>query len=68
MEQNRLAVHETIELHELLSFKTLCMTKSKAMQALVSDAGLKALMQEDIDQSIGAVRELKGLLATAKPQ
>nr|WP_313781745.1 hypothetical protein [Paenibacillus larvae] len=40
MAQQGLAVHETLEVHELLTFKNTCMTKSVAMQGLVSDPAL----------------------------
>jgi similar to spore coat protein len=60
---NRYGVHETLELHEVTSFKTLCMTKSKTMQALVSDPELKALMQQDVQLSTRQLQELSGLLS-----
>lgn len=31
------ALHEMLEVHEMAAFKTVCMTKSKTMQALVTD-------------------------------
>lgn len=62
---NRYGVHETLELHELTAFKTLCLTKSKTMQALVSDAELKTLMQQDVQMSTRQLQELDGLLANA---
>lgn len=64
---NQLAPHETLELHELLSFKTVCMTKAQTMQNLVSDAELKQLLQEDVRNSVPAIEELKNLL-TNNPQ
>jgi hypothetical protein len=35
--QQGLATHETLEMHELLAFKNVCLTKSQTMQALVKD-------------------------------
>jgi similar to spore coat protein len=52
------ALHETLEVHEMAAFKTVCMTKSKTMQALVSDLELKEILQEDVELS---TRQLQGL-------
>lgn len=59
--QHNLGPHETMEVHEVLNFKTICMSKSKMMQGLVFDQELKALMEKDVQQSMKAVRELRGL-------
>lgn len=56
-----LAPHESMELHEILNFKTLCLAQSKLMQGLVFDQDLRALMQKDVEQSIRALQELAGL-------
>lgn len=37
----KLGVHEKLELHELLTFKTTCLTKAQTMIPLVSDTNLK---------------------------
>ncbi|GAB7386287.1 spore coat protein CotF [Bacillaceae bacterium] len=58
-----LAVHETMELHEILTFKTVCMTKSKTLQGFVTDEDLKSLMQADVEQSTRAIHELQNLLS-----
>jgi similar to spore coat protein len=60
-----LAPHESMELHEALNFKTLCLAKSKLMQGLVFDQDLKALMQKDVEQSIQAIIELQAVYARA---
>ena len=67
MTQN-FALHETLELHEVSAFKAVCMTKSKTMQALVSDPDLKNLLQEDVQLSTRQLEELNGLLAKAIQQ
>ncbi|WP_249226458.1 hypothetical protein [Alicyclobacillus mengziensis] len=41
MAKDEWALHETLELHELLAFKNVCMTKSVTMPVLVSDESLK---------------------------
>ncbi|GIP38551.1 spore coat protein F-like protein YraG [Paenibacillus sp. J31TS4] len=60
-----LAPHESLELHEALNFKTLCLAKSKLMQGLVFDQELKALMQKDVEQSAQAIAELQTVYAKA---
>lgn len=63
MLHSTLAPHESMEIHELLNFKTVCLTKSKMMQGLVFDRDLKALMQKDVEQSIRAIADLQALYA-----
>jgi similar to spore coat protein len=58
-----LAMHETLELHELTVFKTCCLTKSSTMSALVTDPELKTLMQRDVATSKKHVQDLQGLLS-----
>ena len=58
MEREDLALHETMESHELLNFKTVCLLRSKLMQGLCFDNELKALMEKDVQQSIKDVNEL----------
>jgi similar to spore coat protein len=58
----KLGVHETLELHELLTFKTLCATKSSTMGALVSDNQLKTLLQQDTKLSKQHINELQTIL------
>lgn len=59
MEKKSLAYHETMETHEVLNMKTVCLLKSKLMQGLCFDNDLKALMEKDVQQSIAAINELK---------
>ncbi|OPX83816.1 MAG: hypothetical protein A4E53_04418 [Pelotomaculum sp. PtaB.Bin104] len=65
MALHNFALHETMELHEILNFKTVCLTKSETMQLLVSDPKLKLLMQKDEEQSTKAISELQFLLSNA---
>jgi similar to spore coat protein len=62
------ALHETLEVHEMAAFKTVCMTKSKTMQALISDPALKAILQQDVDISTRQLQELGAILAKATQQ
>lgn len=57
-------LHETLELHEIATFKSLCMTKSKTMQILVSDNDLKQILQQDVQLSTRQLQELNGLLSS----
>jgi similar to spore coat protein len=61
MEQGTLAPHETMQLHEMLNFKTVCMTTSKLMEGVVFDQELKALLEKDVQQSIKDIKVLEGL-------
>ncbi|MGM0883878.1 MAG: spore coat protein [Bacillota bacterium] len=65
MTNHSLAPHESLEIHEMLNFKTVCLAKSKLMQGLVFDQDLKALMQKDVEQSIKAIADLQNLYKKA---
>lgn len=60
MEKEMLALHETLETHEILNFKTVCLLRSKLMQGICFDNELKALMEKDVQQSIQDINELLG--------
>lgn len=62
MMERKYALHETLDLHEVATFKALCMTKAKTMQILVTDPELKALMQADVELSTRQLTELQALL------
>ncbi len=68
MAQENLTLHETMEIHELLNFKTICMTMSKLAQGVVFDQDLKALLQKDVEQSMRSVDILERLLIKTQPQ
>lgn len=55
MFEKKLAPHETLEFHELINFKTVCLLKSKMAQGVVFDQDLKALLDKDVKQSILAL-------------
>lgn len=61
----QLAAHESLEIHELLNFKTLCLAKSKLMQGLVFDQDLKTLMEKDVQQTIHEIAQLQAIYAKA---
>jgi similar to spore coat protein len=58
MDNKALALHETMETHEILNFKTVCLLRSKLMQGICFDNELKALMEKDVQQSIKDINEL----------
>lgn len=62
MNQQGFAPNENIQLHELLTFKNLCLTKSFTMSPLVSDDELKTILQQDINKTQQHIKELKGLM------
>ncbi|MGC9929352.1 spore gernimation protein GerQ [Priestia aryabhattai] len=65
MDIQKLADHESLDLHEVINFKTLCLAKSKLMQGLVFDDDLRALMKKDVEQSIQALGELQAVYRRA---
>jgi similar to spore coat protein len=65
LETQGLAIHETLELHEILAFKNVCLTKSKTMQALVSDNNLKSIMQQCVEVDTQHINDVQGLLSRA---
>ncbi|NQX47803.1 spore coat protein [Paenibacillus tritici] len=57
-----LALHEQLEVHELLTLRTSCATKAVTMLELVKDDKLKALIEDDLKNSSKAIEELTSLL------
>jgi similar to spore coat protein len=62
----RLAPHESFELHELLTVKNICATKSSAMANLVKDEELKTMMQQDFTVAQGHIKELQHLIQASE--
>lgn len=62
MDQQAIAPHETMQLHELLAFKNLSVTKAVTMATLVSDEELKSILQNDVSTSKQHIKELSGLM------
>ncbi|MFB5191844.1 hypothetical protein [Alicyclobacillus fastidiosus] len=65
MAEKAFALHETMEVHELLAFKNVCMTKASTMQALVSDGGLNSLLGTCAATDRRHIQELQDLLSGA---
>ena len=55
--------HETVELHELLSFKNVCLAKEIAMQTMVKDSELQSIIRQNIEKSQQHIRDLQNLLS-----
>ncbi|MEC2307977.1 hypothetical protein [Bacillus atrophaeus] len=55
--------HETLDLHELLVFKNLCLTKSSTMTGLVQDQELRDILEQDALKTRQQVERLQSLLA-----
>ncbi len=53
-----LAPHETYELHELLTFKNLCLTKSATMSGLAQDQELKSILEQDATKTKGQIQRM----------
>lgn len=60
-----LALHETLDLHEILTFKNVCVTKASAMKDFVADPQLKSFLQQDVQKGQQQIREIQDLLSTA---
>jgi similar to spore coat protein len=68
MQQQGLGLHETLELHELMVAKTVCLAEDKARQQLVQDPALKALLQQNVQLTTQAITEIQGVLSKANIQ
>ncbi len=65
MTNEKLAPNETMQIHEVLNLKTVCMALSKMMEGVVFDQDLKALLERDVKQSITSIQALQKLLEKA---
>jgi similar to spore coat protein len=59
METKYMGLHETHEIHELLMFKNLCLTKATAMGALVQDQELGNILNADVTAAKQQVQRLQ---------
>ncbi|MDQ0159749.1 hypothetical protein [Alkalibacillus salilacus] len=60
--EGKLALHERLELHEILTFKNICLTKAATMQGLVGDEQLKEILSMDVTKGKNHVEQLTHLL------
>ncbi|MBT2727380.1 hypothetical protein J7E63_10575 [Bacillus sp. ISL-75] len=57
-----LNLHETLDLHELLSFKNLCLTKATTMSVLAQDEELKTILSGDVTTGTQHIQQLQQFL------
>lgn len=62
MQQDSIAPNESMQLHDILTFKNLCLTKALAMSPLAVDDELKSILQQDVNTSEKHIKELRGLM------
>lgn len=65
MDDRNLALNETMQIHELLNFKTIFMTTSKLMEGVVFDQDLKKLLEKSVRLSMSDIAGLQALLKRA---
>jgi similar to spore coat protein len=61
-----LALHETLDLHELLTFKNLCLTKATTMSAFAQDEELKNLLANDVTNGTRHIELLQHFLTNRR--
>jgi len=62
MEAQNLAMHETMELQGLLTFKTTCLTKTNMLKQFVSDEHLTLVLQSFMDKDRLHVKQIQDFL------
>lgn len=63
-----LGLHETLDLHELLTFKSLSLTKSTTMSAFVQDEELKTILANDAALGQQHIEQLQQFLTNREAQ
>ncbi|MCK1983642.1 MULTISPECIES: hypothetical protein [Peribacillus] len=58
----KLGLHETLELHEILNFKSLCLSKASTMNGLVQDTELKNILLQDMSNGREHIQKLQEIL------
>ena len=62
MEDKKMAPHESLQLHKILTFKNAQLTKSVTMLPLISDDRLKDIVQQHINSNEEQVKELRDIV------
>lgn len=62
MSHHELGIHEKVELHEILTMKTVCAGKSMVMKDMVQDPQLRSLLEQDATKSREHIQELESIL------
>jgi len=68
MDTKYLAPHETYELHELLTFKNLCLTKAATMSGLAQDQELKNILQGDVTKTQTQIQRMQEFITNRGEQ
>lgn len=63
-----LGVHEALELCELVTFKSLCLTKTTTMSPLAQDPVLKDILNRDADTTRSQLERLQAFLPPDKTE
>jgi similar to spore coat protein len=63
-----LGLHETLEVHELLTFKNNCLTKSTTMSVLAMDEELKTILANDLTAGQQHITQLQQFLTNREAQ
>jgi similar to spore coat protein len=63
-----LGLHETMDVHELLTFKNISLTKSTTMSALAQDPELKAILTNDMVAGKKQLLQLQQFLTNREEQ
>ncbi|MDM5223453.1 hypothetical protein QUF86_22500 [Peribacillus sp. NJ11] len=58
----KVGLHETLELHEILNFKSLCLSKASTMNVLVQDTELKNILLQDMSSGREQTQRLQEIL------
>lgn len=62
MDGQSFTLNESIQLHEILTFKNISLTKAITMSPLVSDEELKSILQQEVTTSQMHIEELRRLM------
>jgi similar to spore coat protein len=57
-----LGLHETLDVHEILSFKNLCLTKATTMSVLAQDEELRVILSNDVATGTQHIQQLQHFL------
>lgn len=66
--EDKIALHETLELQGILTFKNLSLTKAATMKGLVGCEQLKEILNTEVTEGKNHVKELNQLLESRKIQ
>lgn len=62
MDNSKVAPHETLQIHELLTLENLTLTKTITMLPLVTDPELKDIMQNEVQTVQQHIEDLRNLM------